>query len=113
MEFGHIEIKDLDKIKFVLPKDPASNAAVLKKGKKELKVYLGCAKWGRKEWIGKIYPVGTPEKDFPKYYGQTYDSIELNATHYKLYGPPQLKSWMDKMNNKQFKFCPKAHRGMS
>jgi len=113
MEFGHIEIKDLEKIKFSLPADPPANAAVLKKGKKKLQVFLGCAKWGRKEWIGKIYPPGTPEKDFPVYYGQHYDSIELNATHYKLYGPEQLQSWMQKMNNPKFKFCPKAHRGMS
>jgi hypothetical protein len=64
MEFGHLPENDLDKIKFKLPPDPAMNAAVLKKGRKKSRVSLGCAKWGRKEWAGKFYPPGTPEKDF-------------------------------------------------
>ncbi len=113
MEFGHLPEKELNKIKFKLPPDPAINAAVLKKGKKKkCKVYLGCAKWGRKEWVGKIYPPGTPEKDFLRFYGDHYGSIELNATHYKLYDGEQLKEWVDKVNHPGFRFCPKAHRGM-
>ena len=39
------------------------------------------------EWVGKVYPEKTKEKDFLQYYVQHYNSIELNATHYKIYGP--------------------------
>lgn len=113
MDFGALPIQELKKIKFALPKDAAANKQVLAAGSGKGKLFLGCAKWGRKEWIGKIYPKDAKEKDFLKYYGQHYDSIELNATHYKIYTAPRFKEWNAQVNNRQFKFCPKAHRGMS
>jgi uncharacterized protein YecE (DUF72 family) len=114
MLFGQLPIKDLKKVMFKFPSDPKENASVLKSARAaETKLYLGCAKWGRREWIGKIYPNGTKEKDFLKFYADHYGSIELNATHYKLYDAGKLKEWKHDVNNKVFKFCPKAHRGMS
>jgi len=114
MQFGEVNRNQLSKINFKLPPDPKSNAAVFAKGNGEqAKIYLGCAKWGRTEWIGKIYPQDAKERDFLKYYGQHYGSIELNATHYKIYDPEHLKAWKAQVNNADFKFCPKAHRGMS
>ncbi|WP_336514172.1 DUF72 domain-containing protein [Pollutibacter soli] len=113
MEFGALTKKELEKVIFKLPAEPKNNSVVLKKGKGGGKVFLGCAKWGRREWIGKIYPKGTKEKDFLHYYGKHYDSIELNATHYKIYGPEKFKEWMKEVDNPAFRFCPKAHRGMS
>ena len=114
MDFGALPIKEVDKMKFKLPPDPVANAAVLKKSRaKTPKIYLGCAKWGRTEWVGKIYPTGAKEKDFLRYYAQHYGSIELNATHYKIYEGDRFDEWKEKVNNPHFKFCPKAHRGMS
>ncbi len=113
MEFGALPVSQVNKINFRLPPDPAGNASILSSGKAPSpKIYIGCAKWGRKEWIGKLYPPGTREKDFLKFYGLYYDSIELNATHYKMYDGAQLKAWAAEVNNPVFKFCPKAHRGM-
>lgn len=114
MLFGQLPINELEQISFKLPPDYKDNAAVLAKGKaKKQQVYLGCAKWGRPEWVGKIYPPGTKEKDFLSYYGKHYDSIELNALNYKMYDGETIESWVKKVNNPAFKFCPKAHRGMS
>lgn len=113
MEFGELPIKELNKVKFALPKDAPETKKILSSGSGKGNVFLGCAKWGRKEWIGKIYPKGAKEKDFLMYYGQHYDSLELNATHYKIYNAARVKEWKDQVHNKDFKFCPKAHRGMS
>lgn len=113
MLFGELKRSDLEKLRFQLPKDSKDSEIVLKKGKGNCKVFLGCAKWGRKEWIGKIYPKGTKEKDFLQHYGQHYGSIELNATNYKIYPASTLIEWKEKVGNPNFKFCPKAHRGMS
>lgn len=114
MEFGELPIKELEKLKFKLPADPKGNAAVLKSGKaKKQKVYVGCAKWGRKEWLGKIYPKGTREKDFLEEYGKHYNSIELNASSYKFPTPAQIEGWVSKIHTPGFKFCPKAHQSMS
>lgn len=113
MQFGEVAKNQLTRIDFSLPKDPKGNAAVLAKGKGKGQVFYGCAKWGRTEWIGKIYPKGASEKDFLYHYGQHYDSIELNATHYRIHPRHVLAGWNKKVGNPSFKFCPKAPRGMS
>ncbi len=113
MLFGELPRSQLYKTDFSLPKDPAENKIILSKAKSKTKIYLGCAKWGRPEWVGKIYPKGAREKDFLKYYAQHYGSIELNATNYKVYSAEHLKEWSRKVENPTFKFCPKAHRAMS
>jgi len=114
MDFGRVPENELNKIDFSLPPEPAMNKLVLKgKKTKNPEVYIGCAKWGRKEWIGKIYPKGTKEANFLDEYVKHYNSIELNATHYKLYKPSDLQKWMDKVRDKNFKFSPKVYQGIS
>jgi uncharacterized protein YecE (DUF72 family) len=114
MEFGRVEESELNSIDFSLPTEPAFNKAILSgKKNKNAKVYLGCAKWGREEWVGKIYPPKTKEKDFLQHYVQHYNSIELNATHYKVYGEPGIKKWAEKAAGKHFKFCPKMYQGVT
>ncbi len=114
MEFGSVQPEELGHIDFSLPKEPAFNKSILS-GKKIAtdKVYLGCAKWGREEWVGKIYPPKTKEKDFLQHYVQHYNSIELNATHYKVYGEGGIKKWTEKAKGKDFKFCPKMYQGVT
>ncbi len=114
MEFGRVTVGELDKVDFSLPVDPAFNHSVLKgKPVKNSKVYIGCAKWGRTEWIGKIYPPKTKEKDFLQLYVQHYNSIELNATHYKIYSSESIQKWADKAVGKEFLFCPKMYKGVT
>lgn len=114
MEFGHLPEKELDKIKFKLPADAKVNASIFAtKKSQQQKVYVGCAKWGRKEWVGKIYPKGTKDKDFLEQYAHHYNSIELNAAFYNILKPDQIKGWVEKVGKKDFLFCPKAHRAMS
>jgi uncharacterized protein YecE (DUF72 family) len=114
MEFGRVAENELDNIDFSLPQEPVFNQQILpfKKNKKP-NVYLGCAKWGRTEWIGKIYPEKSKEKDFLQHYVQHYNSIELNATHYKIYGASGIEKWAEKADDKDFKFCPKMYQGVT
>lgn len=59
MEFGKPDITQLAKTDFALPKELSFNTVTFKaSGKRKGRVYVGCAKWGRKEWVGKIYPKG-------------------------------------------------------
>ena len=114
MEFGRVPEDELNSIDFSLPAEPAFNKKILKgKPAKEPRVYLGCAKWGRTEWVGKIYPLKTKEKDFLDHYVQHYNSIELNATHYKVYGAAGIGKWAAKASGKDFKFCPKMYQGVT
>jgi len=114
MEFGRVPENELDQVDFSLPAEPAFNKKILKgKPAKDPKIYLGCAKWGREEWVGKIYPPKTKEKDFLQHYVQHYNSIELNATHYKVYGEGTIQKWIDKAAGRDFKFCPKMYQGVT
>ncbi|MFT4155305.1 DUF72 domain-containing protein [Parafilimonas sp.] len=114
MEFGRVPVNELNNIDFSLPKEPAFNKTILPgKKNKNAKVYVGCAKWGRPEWVGKIYPEKTKEKDFLKHYVQHYNCIELNATHYKIYGERGIAKWNEQAIGKDFLFCPKMYKGVT
>lgn len=106
MEFGKISEAELEQIDFTLPPDPAVNAEVLKKGKGKTKFYIGCAKWGRKDWIGKLYPKGTKEVDFLRYYSRQFNSIEFNGFFYNVHSRQQVEKWVSMVPD-NFIFCPK------
>ncbi len=114
MEFGRVPESELGLVEFRLPDEPSFNKKVLKgKPAKKIKVYLGCAKWGRTEWVSKLYPPKTKEKDFLQHYVEHYNSIELNATHYKIYGEAGIRKWAEKARGKDFLFCPKMYQGVT
>lgn len=114
MEFGRVPENELGQVDFSLPKEPAFNKQFLKgKPLKHPKAYFGCAKWGRTEWVGKIYPPKTKEKDFLQHYVEHYNSIELNATHYKIYGEAGIGKWAEKAKGRDFLFCPKMYQGIT
>lgn len=114
MEFGRVPETELNTINFSLAPEPAFNQQILSgKKTKQPKVYIGCAKWGRTEWVGKIYPPKTKEKDFLQHYVQHYNCIELNATHYKIYGPKGIAQWAEKAEGRDFLFCPKMYNGVT
>jgi len=106
MEFGKLPENELMQIDFSLPPDPPENKEVLKKGKGKTKFYIGCAKWGRKDWVGKLYPQGTKEKDFLHYYATQFNSIEFNGFFYNVQSREQVEKWVSAVP-KGFLFCPK------
>jgi len=113
MDFGKVD--DLTNVDLTLPDthhDTDIILAKLKKKKNKTKVYIGCAKWGRKEWVGKIYPPKTKEKDFLSFYVQKFNSIELNATHYRIFPAATINGWK-KSAPPDFKFCPKFFQTIS
>ena len=114
MEFGRVTESKLDSIDFVLPQDHSENKKILS-GKRvnNPKIYLGCSKWGRTEWVGKIYPPKTSERDFLQHYAEHYNSIELNATHYKIYSTRGIAKWAEKTKGTGFIYCPKMYQGIT
>ena len=114
MEFGRVLKEALNRLILVYQRNRTSTKKFFRaKKNKNAKVYVGCAKWGRPEWVGKIYPEKTKEKDFLQHYVEHYNSIELNATHYKIYGPRGIEKWKEKANGKDFLFCPKMYNGIT
>jgi uncharacterized protein YecE (DUF72 family) len=108
MEFGKVSPEELDLIDFKLPPDREETTRILKTtgGKTKPHIYVGCAKWGRKDWVGKIYPKGTKEADFLGEYAKRFNCIELNATFYRMPSKSQTAGWKSKVSD-DFMFCPK------
>jgi uncharacterized protein YecE (DUF72 family) len=107
MEFGRVD--DLSKVDFTLPPDDKVTVQLFKELKKKparANVYVGCAKWGRPDWIGQIYPKGTKAADFLKHYVNHFNCIELNALFYQLFPKPTIEKWAGLADN-DFRFCPK------
>jgi uncharacterized protein YecE (DUF72 family) len=107
MEFGRVEnINDVD---YTFPDDDKYTTKLfkeLKKTKTKPHIYVGCAKWGRPDWVGKIYPKGTKPADFLKHYVQHYNSIELNAFFYQLFPASTVEKWAA-LAGDDFRFFPK------
>src|SRR6202012_1813545 len=116
MEFGRVTPGELMEVDFTLPPDTNLTTATLQSAKNTapLQVHVGCAKWGRKEWIGKIYPPKTKDANFLDEYVKHFDCIELNATFYNLYPASTISKWKEKADSSPgFKFCPKFSQSIS
>lgn len=107
MEFGRVSPEELDRIDFSLPADSPDTTRILAKGKnRTTEIFVGCAKWGRKDWVGKVYPKGTKDADFLEHYARHFNCIELNATFYRMPTRAQTENWKSKVGP-DFQFCPK------
>jgi len=107
MDFG--KVKNVDEVDFTFPDDHPDTVKLFKSLKKKQtapKVYVGCAKWGRPDWIGKIYPKGTKATDFLKHYTKYFNSIELNAMFYQTFPRTVTSKWASYADD-DFRFCPK------
>ncbi|HEY3404044.1 MAG TPA: DUF72 domain-containing protein [Ohtaekwangia sp.] len=108
MEFGKVEAINIDKIDFTLPADLPETTEILRSqpSSERPQILTGCAKWGRKDWVGKIYPRGTKDAEFLTHYARHFNCIELNATFYRMPTLSQTSGWKSKVGS-DFKFCPK------
>lgn len=110
MKFGRVD--NPKKVDFTIPPDHPGTAKVLKgrgaKGK-TLEVYVGCAKWNKQD-LKNFYPEGV--KDELAYYATQFNSIELNATFYRLFPPSTFEKWHAAVP-KGFCFFPKLEQSIS
>lgn len=109
MKFG--QVANPQEIDFTLPPDHPETKRVLSenKSKRDLEVYVGCAKWNKTD-LKNFYPKGT--KDELTYYSTQFNSIELNATFYNAPTKEQVELWKAK-TPKGFKFFPKIPNTIS
>ncbi|MCY1528663.1 hypothetical protein D9M68_637770 [compost metagenome] len=118
MEFGRVNTADIPHIDFTLPPDGEQTILTFKHAAiaKAPSFYVGCAKWGRKEWVGLIYPPKTKEKDFLNAYVKQFNAIELNAVFYSLPKEEQVLKWKaiaEANAAGDFIFCPKFSNVLS
>ncbi|WP_142786077.1 DUF72 domain-containing protein [Changchengzhania lutea] len=109
MKFGSVD--NPETVDFTLPQDHPDTKRVLNLVKDDNlpEIYVGCAKWNRADLKG-FYPRGT--KDELAYYSRQFNSIELNATFYRIFPSDQFATWYDK-TPEGFKFFPKLNQEIS
>src|SRR5437764_5230867 len=108
MKFG--QIPNPEEIDFTIPPDHKDTRNVLAKSKaKDLKIWVGCAKWNKTDLKG-FYPKGT--RDELTYYSTQFNCIELNATFYRLFPASTFEKWYETVPA-DFKFFPKLTQTIS
>ena len=109
MKFGSVD--NPTEIDFSLPEDHDGTKHILSKNTKldTPNLYVGCAKWNKADLKG-FYPRGT--KDELSYYASQFNSIELNATFYRIFPVDTFSGWYEK-TPPGFRFFPKVFQGVS
>ncbi len=109
MKFGKVD--NPGNIDFSLPETPQETKTVLQQSTNSgfQDVRVGCAKWNRKD-LKNFYPRGT--KDELQYYASQFNSIELNASFYRMFPKEQFDKWREKAAG-DFRFFPKVPRLIS
>ena len=73
------------------------------------KLHIGTSGWNYKHWLGPFYPEKFPAKNMLAFYGECFDTVEINATHYHLPNFSSFETWRETVP-KNFVFAVKASR---
>jgi uncharacterized protein YecE (DUF72 family) len=57
-------------------------------------VRVGCSGWNYRHWRGSFYPAGVPVARWLEHYASVFDTVEVNATFYRLAKRPAVQRWV-------------------
>jgi uncharacterized protein YecE (DUF72 family) len=58
-------------------------------------LYVGTSGWNYKHWRGTVYPKGLPARRWLEHYATLFDTVEVNATFYRLPRPEVPRAWVE------------------
>jgi uncharacterized protein YecE (DUF72 family) len=70
---------------------------------------IGTSGWHYPHWRGRFYPDTLPARDWLEYYARRFDSVEINASFYRLPSLATARHWRDTVPD-GFRFALKASR---
>ncbi len=73
------------------------------------KYFIGTSGWSYKHWKGRFYPDNVPQRKWLEYYTEHFNTVELNASFYRLPSEGTVKNWY-KRTPEGFKFTVKGSR---
>ncbi len=73
------------------------------------KLYIGTSGWQYRHWRGTFYPDDIKVKDHFNYYRQHFDTVEINASFYRIPEKETFAKWRDKVDD-NFTYVVKASR---
>lgn len=72
-------------------------------------IRIGCSGWNYAHWRGRLYPERLPERRWLEHYAQSFDTVEVNASFYRLPTRKSAKRWAE-ATPPGFVFAVKASR---
>ena len=73
------------------------------------RIHVGCSGWVYKHWKGGFYPEGLPQKRWFEHYSAEFDTVEINASFYRLPLASTFDGWREKAPE-GFRYAVKANR---
>ena len=71
--------------------------------------HIGCSGWVYRHWKGRFYPTEIPQKRWFEHYSAEFDTVEINASFYRLPRPETFDSWREKAPA-DFRYAVKVNR---
>jgi uncharacterized protein YecE (DUF72 family) len=72
-------------------------------------VHVGCSGWNYAHWRERVYPKGVPQSRWLEHYATLFDTVEVNATFYRLPRREAVARWVEQ-TPPGFIFAVKASR---
>jgi uncharacterized protein YecE (DUF72 family) len=72
-------------------------------------VRIGCSGWSYAHWRAVVYPKGLAQRRWLEHYATLFDTVELNATFYRLPRRTTVSAWVER-SPPGFVFAVKASR---
>jgi uncharacterized protein YecE (DUF72 family) len=72
-------------------------------------IHVGCSGWVYRHWKGGFYPTDLPQKRWFGHYADAFDTVEINASFYRLPLATTFDGWRDKAPA-GFRYAVKANR---
>jgi uncharacterized protein YecE (DUF72 family) len=73
------------------------------------RAWIGCSGWNYRHWRGLFYPSELPASRWLEHYAETFDTVEVNATFYRLPSRKTATAWAQ-ATPPGFLFAVKASR---
>jgi len=75
----------------------------------DVRLHVGTSGYSYKEWVGSFYPPKHPANRMLHYYGERFDTVEINNTFYRMPTAEMLAKWAGEVPE-SFRFVLKAPR---
>jgi uncharacterized protein YecE (DUF72 family) len=74
-----------------------------------MRTYIGTSGWNYKHWVNVLYPRGLPTSQWLARFAETFDTVEVNNSFYRLPQKGVFETW-GRSTPKDFTFAVKASR---
>jgi uncharacterized protein YecE (DUF72 family) len=72
-------------------------------------IRVGCSGWNYRHWRGCFYPKDMPPSRWFRFYADTFDSVEINNSFYRLPAASTFEAWREQAPP-AFRYAVKANR---